>query len=143
MYLKLPKTVRSIRRVQTIARVLTHHGFGHLVDKLHLERYVPLPKRWRPVTTAALATEPDSSLGRRIALVCEELGPSFVKLGQMLSSRPDVVSSEIVNELVKLQDKVPPFDTDQARRIIEDELGASVNECFASFDAQPFASGSI
>jgi ubiquinone biosynthesis protein len=143
VYLKLPKTVRSIRRVQTIARVLTHHGFGHLVDKLHLERYVPLPKRWRPVTTAALATEPDSSLGRRIALVCEELGPSFVKLGQMLSSRPDVVSSEIVNELVKLQDKVPPFDTDQARRIIEDELGASVNECFASFDAQPFASGSI
>ncbi|UCD27738.1 MAG: hypothetical protein JSV03_11600, partial [Planctomycetota bacterium] len=143
MNLRLPKTVRSIRRVQAIARVLSRHGFGHLVNKLRLERYVPLPKRWRRITPPTLVAETESSLGRRIAQVCEELGPSFIKLGQMLSTRPDVVPAEIVNELIKLQEQVPPFSNQEARRIIEMDLGAGVNECFSSFDDEPFASGSI
>ena len=136
--LRLPKSVRSIRRVQTIARVLTHHGFGHLVDKLHLERFVPLPKRFRRPVLAAPETDPN--LGRRIARVCEDLGPTFVKLGQIMSTRPDLVPAEIIAELVKLQDRVPPFDNAEARRIIESDLGCSVDDGFASFDQQPFPS---
>ncbi len=140
---RLPKSVRTIRRVQTIARVLTQHGFGHLVDSLHLERYVPLPKRWQQAIMPSLEGEPEASIGRRIARVCEELGPTFVKLGQILSSRPDLVSPDIIAELVKLQDKVPPFPTEQARQMIEADLGTPIEECFASFSETPFASGSI
>jgi ubiquinone biosynthesis protein len=140
---RLPKSVRTIRRVQTIARVLTQHGFGHLVDLLHLERYVPLPKRWQQAIMPSLEGEPEANIGRRIARVCEDLGPAFVKLGQIVSARPDLVSHDIIIELTKLQDRVPPFPTDQARRIIETDLGAPIEECFASFDETPFASGSI
>ncbi|HRR86177.1 MAG TPA: AarF/ABC1/UbiB kinase family protein [Phycisphaerae bacterium] len=129
--------------MQTIARVLTQHGFGHLVDSLHLERYVPLPKRWQQAVMPSLEGEPEASIGRRIARVCEELGPTFVKLGQLLSSRPDLVSADIIAELVKLQDRVPPFPTDQARRIIETDLGMPLSQCFAGFGDEPFACGSI
>jgi len=141
--IRLPKTVRSIQRVQTIARVLTHHGFGHLVDRLHLSRYVPLPKRFRPKITPDLGGAADAGLGRRLRAVCEDLGPTFVKLGQTLSTRPDLVPAEIVTELVKLQDRVPPFDSAVARRIIEADLGAPIDQCFATFAPEPFASGSI
>ena len=143
MTLRLPKSVRSIRRVQTIARVLTRHGFGHLVDKLHLDRVVPIPKRWRRPIPPELEAEHESNLGRRIVRVCEELGPTFVKLGQIMSTRPDLVPADIVAELVHLQDRVPPFDAAEARRIIECDLGAPVEDCFATFEAKPFASGSI
>lgn len=140
---RLPRSVRTIRRVQTIARVLTQHGFGHLVDSLRLERYVPLPKRWQQAILPSVEGEPEANIGRRIARVCEDLGPTFVKLGQILSTRPDLVSSDIIAELVKLQDRVPPFPTDEARRIIETDLGTPIEECFASFSDTPFASGSI
>lgn len=141
--LRLPKSVRTIRRVQTIARVLTQHGFGHLVDLLHLERYVPLPKRWQQAVVPSIEGEAEANIGRRIARVCEELGPTFVKLGQIISGRPDLVSTDIIAELTKLQDRVPPFPTEQARGIIEADLGAPVEECFATFEESPFASGSI
>lgn len=134
-----------MRRLQTIVGVLTHHGFGHLVDSLQLHRYVPLPKRWRrgKPSGAMLEAGPDANLGRRIARVCEDLGPTFVKLGQILSTRPDLVPPDVINELVKLQDKVPPFPSDEARQIIASDLGSPVEECFAEFAAEPFASGSI
>ncbi len=140
---RLPKSVRSIRRIETIAAVLTHHGFGHLVDKLHLERFVPLPKRWRRPISPAREAETDVNLGRRITRVCEDLGPTFVKLGQIMSTRPDLVPADIIAELVQLQDRVPPFDTAEARRIIESDLGCPVDDRFARFEQQPFASGSI
>jgi len=129
-----------MRRVQTIARVLTHHGLGHLVDRLHLSRYVPLPKRWKPVPVEPVV---DASLGRRLAAAFQELGPTFVKFGQMLSTRPDLVAPDVAAELSKLQDQVPPFDTALARQIIERDLGAPIERCFRSFEPEPFASGSI
>ena len=141
--LNLPQTVRSIGRVQTIARVLTRHGFGHLVDRLHLSRHVPLPKRWQPPAPPPSGPEPEASLGRRVASVCEDLGPTFIKLGQMASTRPDLIPADIIAELVKLQDRVPPFAADEARRIIEADLGVPVEQAFATFEAEPFASGSI
>ena len=142
VHLRLPKTVRSIGRIQTIVGVLTHHGFGHLVDRLQLERYVPLPKRWQ--RTVALPEDVlEGAPGRRLVRVCEELGPTFIKLGQMISTRPDIAPSDIVNELATLQDHVPPFPKDQALDLISETLGAPVEESFSSFEEEPFASGSI
>lgn len=143
MTLNLPKTVRSIRRVQTIARVLAKHGFGHLVDRLYLYRYVPLPERWRrpPVTTAGATAE--LSLGRRLTLVLQELGPTFIKFGQMMSTRPDLIPADIIVELVHLQDDVPPFDSQVAKEIIATSMGTSIETCFEKFEDRPFASGSI
>ncbi len=138
--LRLPRTVRSIDRVRQIAQVLSRHGFGHVVARLRLAQYVPLPRRWQEIGGSEGETE---SLGRRLARVCEELGPTFVKLGQMLSTRPDVVPADIVAELVKLQDRVPPFDAAEARRIVAANIGAPIEEAFASFEEQPMASGSI
>ncbi|NLX13716.1 MAG: AarF/ABC1/UbiB kinase family protein [Phycisphaerales bacterium] len=138
----MPRTVRSIQRVQTIARVLSHHGFGFLVQNLHLDRYVPLPKRWRRLP-AKPAADPEQALGRRLVQVCKELGPTFIKLGQMLSTRPDLIPPDIIKELITLQDQVPPFDTAVARRMIAADLGITVEEGYASFESRPFASGSI
>ena len=134
-------SVRSLNRLRQIASVLAAHGFGHIVERLQLSRYLPLGKRVQPRVDAG---HPDQvAVGRRLASVCAELGPTFVKLGQMISTRPDLVSKEIIHELRKLQDDVPPFDNDVARRIITEETGAPIEECFDHVDAEPFASGSI
>jgi len=76
-------------------------------------------------------------------MALEELGPTFVKFGQIMSTRPDMVPQELIIELEKLQDKVPPFSTEDARRIIEDELGSSVGRIFKDFTDSPIASASI
>lgn len=75
--------------------------------------------------------------------VAEELGPAFVKLGQVLSTRPDLIPTEIIRELAKLQDSVSPFPTEAAREIISEDLGAPVESIFAEFPDEPLASGSI
>lgn len=138
----LPRTVRTINRLRAIARALSQQGFGYLVDRLNLRAYAPL--RGRIARPEPLGAEvPLSRIGQRIATVCEELGPTFVKLGQMLSTRPDVLPAPIINELRKLQDRVEPFDSAEARRIIEQDLGRPLSELFASFDAEPSGSGSI
>jgi ubiquinone biosynthesis protein len=86
---------------------------------------------------------PAASVGHRFVLMCEALGPTFVKLGQMLSSRPDLVPAEMVQQLQRLQDHVAPFDSETARRIVATELGAPAEELFEQFEPDPFASGSI
>ena len=139
----LPRSVRTIGRLQSVAMVLTRHGFGHLVDSLNLRRHIPFAQRLGIGPPAAADGEGLRALGRRIAAVCEDLGPTYVKLAQMASTRPDVVPPDIVSALQKLQDHVAPFDTADARRIIEDDLGASVEASFRKFADEPFASGSI
>jgi ubiquinone biosynthesis protein len=83
------------------------------------------------------------SRGDRLRLALEALGPIFIKFGQILSTRPDLVPSDIVNELVKLQDNVPPFSSKEAIQLIESQLGESVDTLFAKFDPTPMASASI
>lgn len=139
--MNLPRTVRSIRRVQTIARVLTRHGFGHLVQRLRLDRYVPIPRRWRRPRPAQIS--PEVGLGPRLVRVFEELGPTYIKFGQVMSTRPDVFPPDIIRSLSSLQDHVPPFDSADARRIIEMDLGAPIAKRFETFEDEPFASGSI
>ena len=83
------------------------------------------------------------NLARNIRLICEDLGPIFVKLGQTISTRKDLLSDEIANELVKLQDNVTPFDGNTAKKIIEKELGKSTEDIFSFFETKPMASASI
>ncbi|HNQ24217.1 MAG TPA: AarF/ABC1/UbiB kinase family protein [Phycisphaerae bacterium] len=140
--LQISRSVRSLNRLRRIAQVLTQHGFGYLVARLNLLRYVP---GWI-VSKHQQEEEVDvgaSTVGRRLRLVCSELGPTFIKLAQMLTTRPDLVPEEILAELRLLQDKVPPFDTAEAMRIIERELGRPAGQCFATLGETPVASGSI
>ena len=117
---------------------------SRLDDLIPTEQF-PLPLRialflapWR------LAPVPKKlSRGERLRLALEALGPIFVKFGQILSTRPDLIPDDIVSELVKLQDDVPPFASDIAVRLIESELGESVDTLFAQFDSIPMASASI
>ena len=87
MPFRFVRNVRTLQRLRTIAQVLSKHGFGHLVDTLDLGRFVPL---WmKPKSRRDAAAHDTLTLGKRLAAVCTELGPTYVKLGQMLAARPD------------------------------------------------------
>jgi ubiquinone biosynthesis protein len=135
----LVKQARYLGRYREIAQVLVGHGFGYLVEQLGLVSLLSLPRR------AVLRVPPPTPLGSaarlREALVA--LGPAFVKLGQALSTRPDLIPPEFVAELGKLQDTVPPFPAAQAIAEIEAGLGRPLGELFASFDPEPLAAASL
>lgn len=95
------------------------------------------------VKPARLLPEPKTARGARLRMALEELGPVFVKFGQLLSTRPDLVPADIVAELDQLQDNVPPFCAEEFAAIIEQALGGKVDDLFASFDREPLASASV
>jgi len=140
-----PITVRTFARMRVIAQVLTKHGFGHFVDRLQLGRYLPttrLLRRRKPVAEPE-ALDPLEAIGQRLIKVCEELGPTFVKMGQIASTRADILPPQILAALEKLQAQVSPFPAEQARRIFQKDTGSRVDAVFKEFADQPFASGSI
>lgn len=140
--LQFTRNVRSLNRLRQIAQVLTQHGFGHVVAQIDLGRFLPVwMKRTRPERTPI--DESVSSVGRRLAMACTDLGPTFIKLGQLISTRPDIVPAQVLSELRALQDKVPAFDTSEAKAVIAEELGQPVSDCFREFSDEPIASGSI
>lgn len=126
-------TVRDLGRLREIAVVLAKHGFSELVQRTGLASLVP-GKR---------AETEELRLPVRVRLVLEELGPSFVKLGQLLSTRADLLPAEVIDELKKLQDDVPPAPWPEMKQAIEAELGAPISELFTRFDETPLASASI
>lgn len=135
------RNVRAFNRLRHIARVLTHHGFGHAVARLNLARFVPISLFRKQ---AATGDDPKAqTIGRRLRLVFEELGPTFVKLGQLLSTRPDLLPANVTEELRHLQDRVPPFDNAAALEIITADLGKPMSELFAWLGEEPIASASI
>jgi len=138
---RLPvRSVRHFQRYRQIAQVFMRHGFGELVDLLELQPYLSLP--WRLLRRERPAAPP---LGapQRLRLALEELGPTFVKLGQVLSTRPDLLPPIYVAELVKLQDSVPPAEWELIKAQIEVELGAPLEELFAAFEPVPIAAASL
>jgi ubiquinone biosynthesis protein len=139
----LPRTVKTFARLRVIAQVLSRHGFGHFVDRLQLGRYVPSPAWLRREKEEEHEVDPLAAIGTRLVRVCEELGPTFVKLGQIASTRPDILPPQILTALEKLQDNVAPFSADQARRIFQEDTGVSVDKAFRHFTDHPFACGSI
>ena len=132
----------NIQRIVEILRTLWRHGLGHVVARLNVQEYMPLVGRM--VTRKVEVLPPDDeTVARRLTLVLQELGPTFIKLGQILATRPDFVPEPYISEFRKLQDAVTPFATSEARQIIEKELGKPIGELFSEFPDQPFASGSI
>ncbi|KAA0973048.1 ABC1 kinase family protein [Paeniglutamicibacter gangotriensis] len=123
-----------LERFAQIAEILTRHGLGFLAGALGLERWLPGPA---PMP----AEEPTTPVRLRVAL--EELGPTFIKLGQLLSTRSDILPVAYLNELSKLQDAAPPVSAAEIRSLIQQELGAIPERLFASFDDEPLASASI
>ncbi len=131
---------KLLLRLIHINWVLVYHGLDEIVLKTHLFR----PIRYLAFLTPSfwLKTRTDSR-AVRIRRTLEDLGPIYVKFGQALSTRKDILPDDIADELVKLQDRVPPFANDIAKGIIEAELGMSISEAFAEFDASPLASASV
>jgi ubiquinone biosynthesis protein len=130
----LLNTVRDLDRLRQIVTVLARHGFGEVVQRTGLGGLV------KSKEAKAL---PPVGVGERIRLVLQDLGPSFIKLGQIISTRPDLIPEDVIRELKKLQDDVPPEDFEAVRTQIESDLGAPIAELFEDFDEQPLASASV
>lgn len=131
-----PATFRRLRHIQ---RVLLRHGLEELIN---IDQFSG-PLRFALTIGTAPADMTDIPRGARIRGALEELGPIFVKFGQALSTRRDLLPDDIAEELVKLQDRVPPFPGSEARQIIEAALTRSVTEVFTEFDEIPLASASV
>jgi ubiquinone biosynthesis protein len=131
---------RYLRRYRRIAEVLVRHGFGAIVAQLGLDQALDLRRR--------LAPEPEQPVTRKTAAVhlreaIEELGPTFIKFGQIGSTRPDVLPPEFIDELASLQDNVPPAPWEEIQAAIEAELGRPLQELFLVVDPTPIASASL
>ncbi|GAB4177140.1 MAG: ubiquinone biosynthesis regulatory protein kinase UbiB [Wenzhouxiangellaceae bacterium] len=131
--------IRRLLRLYRIAVVLVRYRLDELIVQVPPLKLARLT-RWLPWGRRRVANLPR---GARLRLALQELGPIYVKFGQILSTRRDLLPADVADELAELQDNVPPFPGDEARRIIERELGKPVDVLFASFDEQPMASASI
>src|SRR5688572_13380581 len=134
---------RDIGRVREISTVLVRHGFGELAQRLGLARKKPTEASDAEDEARGARARTEMTLAVRARRVLEDLGPSFVKLGQLASTRPDIIPTDLQNELKKLQDSVPPIDFQLVKDQVEESLGAPLDTVFASFDKQPLAAASI
>lgn len=138
---KLNRTYKSARRLQQIINVFLKYGFGQIVEQINLGRYIPFKKRIRSFGAWPALKGP--TVPERLRMAFAELGPSFIKLAQVLSSRPDLITVQYANELRKLQDKVPPFPAVEAKQIVERETSLPLYDMFRTFDDHPIAAASI
>ena len=132
--------MKSLLRARRIGTVLLRYGLDDLLAGTPASRWMKLARPFVPRASADIASQPR---GVRLRLALQELGPIFVKFGQVLSTRRDLVPPDIAAELVLLQDRVKPFDGQLARSLVEKALGRSVDEAFEAFDTTPLASASI
>ncbi|MFA6930531.1 MAG: AarF/UbiB family protein [Lentisphaeria bacterium] len=135
---KITRTYRHFARLRKILSVLFRNGFGFLFDKLRgLVPEAAHAGNWDELVNSPI------SLPERLRNVMVELGPTFVKLGQILSGRPDLIPLAYIREFTKLQDRVPPFPYQKVREIIKKEFGGEIEEFFAEFDEEAIAAASI
>jgi ubiquinone biosynthesis protein len=132
--------LRQLARLLRITRVFVRHDLDEFVTAIHLFRPYRLLLRLAPWRLLARRNIPR---GVRLREALEELGPVFVKFGQMLSTRPDLLPEDIANELAKLQDRVPPFAAEESVRLIEQALGGKLETWFSEFNREPIASASV
>jgi ubiquinone biosynthesis protein len=129
-------TTRNLGRMSEIAQVAVKHGFGYFFETHKLTDLLPGRQRLPPESSP-------SQRGQHLREMLDELGPTFVKFGQLLSTRPDVVPPDIVLELQSLQDDVRPFPYEDVERVIREELELSIEQLFTEFDPIPVAAASI
>lgn len=134
----MPK-YRHFKRYREIANSVVRHGFGHLLTQVGLSQIHLSVRRIHESEVDIL----HNSRAQRLRMLLEELGPTFVKFGQLLSTRPDLLPRDILAELSRLQDRVPSFPYDNVCQIITKELGKPLEELFAEFAQEPLAAASI
>ncbi len=135
------RTYRHLNRYRQILAILFKHGFGDLIERLKIDQYIEaglqLISRKQPPRIEKL------SRAERVRKALEELGPTYIKLGQALSARPDLIPADFSRELSKLQDSVPSFHFSETSKIIKEEFGLPIEDLFDFFDEIPIASASI
>ncbi|MGB9677068.1 MAG: ABC1 kinase family protein [Candidatus Ratteibacteria bacterium] len=129
---KKTSIIRKIKRYRRIVNVLVKYGFGVLIERIPIFKF-PFRKK----------KQIELSFPVRIRKILEELGPTFIKLGQILSTRPDLIPFEYIKELEKLQDDVKAENFELMKEIIEKELAIKLEDVFDSFDKEPIASASL
>src|SRR3954471_2878948 len=134
-------STRSLGRLSEIAQVMVRHGFGYFLEAHKLTDL--LPGRSAEARLAAVYEDGSSARGQHLRELLDELGPTFVKFGQLLSTRPDIVPPDIIAELRGLQDDVRAFPFEQAERVIEEDLGNTIDRLFLEFEREPVAAASI
>jgi ubiquinone biosynthesis protein len=136
----VPAATKNLGRLSEIAQVAVRHGFGYVFERHKLTDLIP---RRHGVDVAPSLNGTGSARGQHLREMLDELGPTFVKFGQLLSTRPDVVPPDIIIELRALQDDVRPFPFADVRRVIEEELGQPIERLYLDFDEKPLAAASI
>lgn len=135
------KTYLHLNRYRQILGVFIKYGFGDLVETLHVDRYIKIGLKL--ISKDDVKGIEKRSRAERVRMALEELGPTFIKFGQILSSRPDLIPVDFISELSKLQDKVPSFSFEEAKKIIENEFDTSLSVLLHSFEEKPIASASL
>ena len=130
-----PSATKNLGRLSEIAQVAAKHGFGYVFQRNRLTDLLP--------GHARNGSGPPSNRGRHLREMLDELGPTFVKFGQLLSTRPDLLPPDVIVELRRLQDDVRPFPVSEVERIVQEDLGLTLEQLFLDFDEQPVAAASI
>lgn len=139
---RVRKTYRNIKRYRQIFAVLLKYGFEDIVERLKLDTFVKIGRKFLRRSRSASKIE-QLTTAQRLRMALAELGPTFIKLGQILSTRPDLIPFDYVKELEKLQDKVPPFPQDEVSRCFSSSLNCGLDEIFLDFEMKPIAAASI
>ena len=143
-YKKAHKIFENIKRLRQILYVASKYGFGDLIERLSLQQYIPLYERIIiKIITSNKKKKINEPIEKRLRLAFEELGTTFIKLGQILSSRPDLVTPEFAKEFFKLHDEMIPLDYDAIKAVVTQELGKDIESIFAKFNKTPHAVASI
>lgn len=135
------KRIEYINRYREIAKQFSLSGLGFIIEEIGLDEVLNVPKR--VLLRQSKNEHTEKSRGERIRLFLERMGPTFIKLGQIASTRPDIVPQDIVKDLEKLQSSVPPFSYDSVETLINESLGAPVEELFQEFEEEPLGSASV
>lgn len=134
-------TFKHLRRYKQVLQVLMKHGLDDMLAHSSLQKLLPKIRFHRKIKGEI--SKVSYSRYERIRMALEELGPTYVKFGQILANRPDILPEELINELKKLQDAVPGFAFSDVKEIIENDLNGSLENLFLSFNEKPIASASI
>jgi ubiquinone biosynthesis protein len=137
----LGRTYRHLNRYRQILGILFSYGFGEIIELLRIDQYLDIGLQLISKNRGDRIEK--LSRSERIRMAIEELGPTYIKLGQVLSTRPDLIPAEFVTELTRLQDNVQPFDFPETEKIILSEFGIPFDALFESLEKTPVASASI
>lgn len=141
--LNIDRTYRNIKRYRQIIGVFIGYGFGGIIEQLNIDYYLALGKNIITLNRGGRKKLIRYTNAQRFRMALEELGPTFIKLGQLISTRHDFIPPAVIQELKKLQDDVPPFSYEEVVAVIESSLDAKIHEVFPEFMVEPVAAASI